>query len=87
VVDKINRYTNDQCQAIGQEFEPIGPILFKNPLDAGWDLLPTLLWVGSWLPTYLIGFFYQVERRFHGENQTANHSIQKWVPLHYHLVV
>ena len=29
----------------------------KNPLDAGWGLLPTLRWVGSWLLTYEACFF------------------------------
>ena len=47
---------NNQHQAIWCEFEPVGPTLFKNPLGAGWGLLPTLRWVGSWLPTYLAGF-------------------------------
>jgi hypothetical protein len=54
-----------------------------------WDtiILPTLRWVGSWLPSYLPSFFRQVERRFHTGNWTANYSIWKWVPLHYHPVV
>jgi len=45
-------------------------------------LLPT------YLPTYLVFFvfFHQVKRRFHSANRTANHSIWKWVPLHYHPV-
>ena len=40
-----------------REFEPIGPTLLKNPLDAGWGWLSTLRWVGSWLPTYLASLF------------------------------
>jgi hypothetical protein len=51
----INKITN-----VGQsdvEFEPVGlPTLLKNPLGARWSLLPTLQWVGSWLPTYLASF-------------------------------
>ena len=31
--------------------------MFKNPLGAGWGLLPTLWWVGSWLLAYLPSFF------------------------------
>ena len=52
----------------------------SNPRDAGWGILPTLQWMGSWLPTYLptsyLVFSSQVERRFHGGNRTVNHSIQ-----------
>ena len=47
------------------DFEPIDPTLLKNPLGAGWGLLPTLRWVGSWLPTYLASFIRQVKRRFY----------------------
>jgi hypothetical protein len=41
------------------------------------------------LASYLLSYCFsrQVERRFHGGNQTANYSIWKWVPLHYHMVV
>jgi hypothetical protein len=42
--------------------------------------------LASYLPTYLV-FFRQVERRFHNGNRITNHSIQKWVPLHYHTIV
>ena len=42
-----------KVEAIRRDFESVGPTLFKNPLDARWGLLPTLRWVGSWLPTYL----------------------------------
>ena len=73
------------------------PYLLKNPRGARWGLLPTLRWVESWLPTYLTNFFFsffsfffslrQIERRFHSGNPIANHSIQNWVRLHYHLVI
>ena len=46
-------YINNQCPAIWHEFELVGPTMFKNYLGARWGLLPTLQWVGSWLPTYL----------------------------------
>ena len=39
----------NQHQAIWREFEFVGRTLFKNPLGAGWSLLPTLWWVGSCL--------------------------------------
>ena len=45
-------------------FEPVGPTLLKNPLAAWRGLLPTLRWLGSWLPTYLADFSCQAERRF-----------------------
>jgi hypothetical protein len=61
--------------------------LLKNPLGAGWGLLSTLRWVDTWLPSYLISFFHQVERRFHNGNWTISHFIRKRVPLHYHPVV
>jgi hypothetical protein len=32
-----------------REFEPIAPTLLKNPFVAGWGLLPTLRWAGSYL--------------------------------------
>ena len=84
-----NKETNNQCWAIGREFLSMLVLrtLLKNPLGVGWGLLPILLWVGSWLPTYLTSLFRQVEIRFHSGNQTANHFTQKWVPLHYHLIV
>ena len=28
-----------------------------NPFGAWWGLLPTLWWMGSWLPTYVAHFF------------------------------
>jgi hypothetical protein len=35
----------NQCRAIQHEFEPVGCTMLKNPLVAGWGLLPTLhLW-------------------------------------------
>ena len=37
----------------GRKHTIVGPILLKNPLGAGWGLLPTLRWVASWFPTYL----------------------------------
>ena len=42
IIEKKN-----QRRAIRREFEPIGPTMLKNPLDAGWGLLPTLWWVSS----------------------------------------
>ena len=39
----------NQCWTIQCEFEPIGPTMLKNPLDARWELLPTLQWMGSCL--------------------------------------
>ena len=36
-----------------REFEPVGPTMFKNLLGAWWGSMPTLQWVGSWLPTYV----------------------------------
>ena len=38
---------NNQRRAIRHEFESVGPTLLKNPLGAGWGILPTLQWVGS----------------------------------------
>jgi hypothetical protein len=64
-----------QCDV---NFSPIGPTLLKNPLDAGWGLLPTLPWASFWRPAYLANFLSYViklERRFH---------IGQWIPLHYH---
>ena len=37
---------------------PLALTLLKNPLGAWWRLLPTLRWVGSWLPTYLASYYY-----------------------------
>ena len=53
----MNEWINNQHRAIQLEFQPVGFTLLKNPLDAMWGLLPTLWWVGSWLPTYLVSFF------------------------------
>ena len=39
----------NQRRTIWCEFEPIGLTLLKNPLSAGWGLLPTFKWVGSCL--------------------------------------
>jgi hypothetical protein len=39
----------NQHWAIQREFEPVGSIMLKNPLGAGWGLQPTLRWVGSCL--------------------------------------
>ena len=58
-------YDLSRSLSLRHEFESIGPTLFRNPLGAGWGLLPTLQWVGSWLPTYLASLSRQVERRFH----------------------
>ena len=49
----MDELINNQHWTIRREFEPVDPNLLKNPLDARWGLLPTLQWVGSWLPTYL----------------------------------
>ena len=46
-----------QLRTIRREFGSGGPTFCKNPLDVWWGLLPTLWWVGSWLPTYLASFF------------------------------
>ena len=54
---QINKQINNERHAIRREFEPVRPTLLKDPLGAGWALLPTLRWVGSWLPTYLAHFF------------------------------
>ena len=32
-----NNNNNNQCRVIQREFETVRPIMFKNPLDAGWD--------------------------------------------------
>ena len=40
-----------------REFEPVGFTLLKNPLGAGWGVLPNLQRVESWLPSYLASFF------------------------------
>jgi hypothetical protein len=41
----IKEEKKNQRRAIRCEFEHVGPTMFKNPLDAGWGLLPTLRWV------------------------------------------
>ena len=46
---QMNEWINNQRRAIRREFEPVGPTLLKNPLGAGWGLLPTLQWMGFWL--------------------------------------
>ena len=60
------------------------PYLAQESSWCRWGLLPTLQWLGSWLPTYLPSFlyFHQVDKRFHSGNRTANHSIRKWVMYH-----
>ena len=52
-----NKSINNQRRAIWHAFEPIGPIMLKIPIGARWGALPTLWWVGSWLPTYLASLF------------------------------
>ena len=52
-----NNNNNSQRWAIRCEFEPVGPTLLKNLLGAWWGLMPTLRWVGSWLPSYLASWF------------------------------
>ena len=44
------------------EFEPVGPTSLKNFFGVGRDLLPTLWWMGSWLPTYLPTHFFPSTR-------------------------
>ena len=53
----VGNKINIQRRAIQSDFEPVGPTLRKNPLGVGWGLLPTLRWVGSWLPSYPTSFF------------------------------
>ena len=45
-----------RSRAIWREFESIGPILLKSPLDVGWGLLCTLRWVHSCFnqPSYIV---------------------------------
>ena len=80
----VNNSDNDnndiQRRAIRRNFELVGPTLLKDPLGAGWGLLPTLRWMGSW-------FFHQVKNYFTAGNQTANPSVRIRVPLHCHQVV
>ena len=49
-----NTNTNDNNnihhQAIRRELEPVGPTLFKDPLDTKWGVLPTLRLVGGHPP-------------------------------------
>ena len=66
----------------------------RIPLEKdGVYCLPCRGWALDFLPTYhffsffLFYWFGQVERRSHIMNHTANHSIRKWVHLHYHLIV
>ena len=44
IIHRVNleNKNKNQRRAIRREFEPVGPIMLKNPLSAGWDLLPTL---------------------------------------------
>jgi hypothetical protein len=70
------------------EFEHVGLIMLKNPLGARWGLLPILWWVGSWLLTYLLSFFFVKWRENHiagTEPPTTPFGIG--VPLHYHHVI
>ena len=53
---------DNQHRAIQCKFQPVDLTLLKNLLGAWWGLLPTLRWVGSWLPTYLVSFFFQLGR-------------------------
>ena len=63
---------NNHCWAIWREFKPIGA---QESLGAGWGLLPTLRWVGSWLPIYLASFF-----------RSSREKLSQWIsnrqPLH-----
>ena len=56
-----NEEKESKLWAIRRRFESVGPTLRKNPLGAGWGLLPTLRWVGCWLPTYLTSLLCQVK--------------------------
>ena len=56
--ERMKEIKKVQRQAIQCKFEPIGPTLFKIVVGARRGLLPTLWWVGSWLPTYLLDVFF-----------------------------
>ena len=45
ILNMKRKERENQCQAIRLEFEHDGPIQLKNPLGAGWGLLPILRWV------------------------------------------
>ena len=43
----------NQRHTIQREFEHVGPTLLKNPLGAGWGVVPTLRGVGYCLCIYI----------------------------------
>ena len=49
-----HKLLNNQHWAIWHEFETVDLPVLRIHFGVGWDLLPTLRWLGSWLPTYLI---------------------------------
>jgi hypothetical protein len=55
----------------------------KNALGAGWGLLRTLRWVGSWHPTYLASFFPSSREKISQWESNRQPLHQKWVSLHY----
>ena len=48
--------------------------MLKNPLGARWGLLPTLQWMGSWLPTYLASMFFLPSREKVSQRE-LNHQL------------
>jgi hypothetical protein len=74
---------NNQRRAIRREFESVGLILLKNLLGAGWGLLSTLRWVGSWLPTYLANLVLPSREKISQweSNRQALHSEMSTSPL------
>ena len=51
--------------------------------------LPTLRWVGSWLPTYSASLFFLIKQGedFTTGNRTTTTPFRKWAPLQYHPIV
>jgi hypothetical protein len=45
---QANLNNNIQRRTIQREFKHVGPTKLRDPLRAGWGLLPTLRWVGPW---------------------------------------
>ena len=72
-----NKEINNQHRAIRREFQSVGLTLLKNPVGAWWGLLPTLQWVGSWLPTYMTSIFFPLSSREKISQWESNHQ-----PLH-----
>jgi hypothetical protein len=82
----IHSQINNQRLAIRCEFEPVGPTLLKNPLDARWGST-TYLVVGEQLASYLPNFFFPSsrEKNVHNENRmfmhTCKNSFLMWTSL------